>query len=170
MENVKLLNTIIRSRRSIYPKDYTLQDIDNKVVDEILVTAEFAPNHKKTKPWRLRVFRGADKDQLGLALSELYKSLTPPQLFLEKKYEDIKHKISQASCVVTVSVNFSGLVPEWEEVAATAMAVQNMYLMCTAHQVGCYWSTPKICEHLNGFLNLDENQRCLGLFYMGRVQ
>jgi len=62
------------------------------------------------------------------------------------------------------------LVPEWEEIAATAMAVQNMYLTSTANNIGCYWSTPGMMNHLGEFLGLEENQRCYGLFYLGNLQ
>ena len=66
-------------------------------------------------------------------------------------------------------MDFSGLVPEWEEIAATSMAVQNMYLTCTANNIGCYWSSPKIVEKLTESLKIEENQQCLGLFYMGKL-
>ena len=59
-------------------------------------------------------------------------------------------------------------VPEWEEIAATSMAVQNMWLTCTAHDIGCYWSTPKYVKKMNNFFKLKENERCLGFFYMGK--
>jgi nitroreductase len=58
-------------------------------------------------------------------------------------------------------------VPEWEEIAAVAMAVQNMWLTCTALGIGSYWSTPNAIEHLDEPLNLAHDERCLGLFYMG---
>lgn len=169
MEEIEVLKNIIKSRRSTYPKDYINAEIDQNIVEEVLSAASFAPNHKKTKPWRFRVFRDEEKDKLGNKLAELYKSSTPPEMFLEKKYHDITHKISSTNTVITVSVNFSGLLPEWEEIAATAMAVQNMYLLCTAYKIGCYWSTPKLAEQLRFFLNLEENQKCLGLFYMSKI-
>jgi nitroreductase len=163
----KTLKGIIEKRRSIFPKDYTGEEIPQDILDEILSSANFAPNHKKTKPWRFRVFRGEEKEILAKTIAETYKKTTPPQLFLEKKYLDFGNKISKADTIFTISVNFSGLVPEWEEIAATAMAVQNMYLTCTANNVGCYWSSHKVTEHLSEFLELEENQKCLGLFYMG---
>jgi nitroreductase len=46
------------------------------------------------------------------------------------------------------------MVPEWEEIAAVSMAVQNMYLTCTANNIGCYWSSPKIVDHLKESLTL----------------
>ena len=59
-------------------------------------------------------------------------------------------------------------VQEWEEIAATAMAVQNMWLTCVEYEIGCYWSTPKYIDKMNDFFMLKENERCLGFFYMGK--
>ncbi len=167
MNERETLKNIIESRRSIFPKDYTTEEIPHEVLDEILNSANFAPNHKKTKPWRFKVFRGMEKTELGEKLAELYKENTRPEVFLEKKYNDISAKVQKADTVLAVCVSFSPLVPEWEEVAATSMAVQNMYLTCTVNNVGCYWSTPGMKDHIGDFLGLEENQKCYGFFYMG---
>ena len=169
MEKVEILKNIIETRRSIFPKSYSTEEIKENVLTEILISANFAPNHKRTKPWRLKVFRGEEKNQLGLKLAAIYQETTNPQTFLEKKYIDITDKIAMSDSIITITVNFSGLLPEWEEIAATAMAVQNMYLTATAHEVGCYWSTPGMINHLGEFLQLEENQKCIGLFYLGKV-
>ncbi|MBE2273077.1 MAG: nitroreductase [Flavobacteriales bacterium] len=161
---------MIESRRSIFPKDYSGEKIEEEILNEILNSANFAPNHKKTKPWRFQVFRNEKKLELANKLAEIYKTKTRPEVFLEKKYLDIPNKISNTDTLITISVNFSGLVPEWEEIAATAMAVENMYLTCTVHQIGCYWSTPGMIQHLGEFLNLEENQKCIGLFYLGKIK
>lgn len=169
MQNAEVLKNIIENRRSIFPKSYSTEEIDEEVLAEILNSATFAPSHKRTKPWRLKVFRGEEKNQLGARLAEIYKQTANPETFLEKKYLDISDKVSMSNAIVTICVNFSGLVPEWEEIAATAMSVQNMYLTATANEVGCYWSTPGMINHLNDFLGLEENQKCIGLFYLGKV-
>ncbi|MBW8359945.1 MAG: nitroreductase [Weeksellaceae bacterium] len=169
MDEAQILKHIIESRKSSFPRDYTDQEIPHEILEEILNSARFAPNHKKTKPWRFQLFRKNEKAGLGQKLAEIYKETTPSQIFLEKKYIDISSKISRADAVITVSVNFSGLVPEWEEIAAVAMAVQNMYLTCTAHKVGCYWSTPGMIKHIDEYLQLEPNQKCYGLFYLGKI-
>ena len=33
--------------------------------------------------------------------------------------------------------NTENLIPEWEEIAAVSMSVQNMWLTCTANEIGC---------------------------------
>ena len=169
MEKPAVLKEIIESRRSIFPKDYTTEDIEPEILEEIVNSANFAPNHKRTKPWRLKVFKGDEKKSLGQHLADIYKNTTAPEVFLENKYLSFIEKVEKANVIISISVNFSGLLPEWEEIAATAMAVQNMYLTSTAHKVGCYWSSPGMIKHLDGFLGLEENQKCYGLFYLGKI-
>lgn len=169
MNTAEVLKQIIEQRRSIFPKDYTETGISQEIIDEILNSATFAPNHKRTKPWRFKIFRGEEKAKLALEMQEIYRSTQAPQVFLEKKYQDIGFKINKADTVISIVVNFSGLVPEWEEIAAVSMAVQNMYLTCTANKIGCYWSSPKLVDHLKNALQIEENQKCLGLFYMGNI-
>ena len=169
MNKAEVLKDIIEQRRSIFPKDYNETEISHEIIDEILHSATFAPNHKRTKPWRFKVFKGEEKVNLAVEMQEIYKATQAPQVFLEKKYIDIGFKINKADAVISIIVNFSGMVPVWEEIAAVSMAVQNMYLTCTANGVGCYWSSPKIVDHLKDSLTIEENQKCLGLFYMGNI-
>ena len=168
MSKKKILKQIIEERKSSYPKDYSGKKIKEKVVQKILDSADFAPNHKRTTPWRFEVFRDDSKAELAIALAKAYQTASNSE-FSDKKLQSIEEKFLQTDTIFTVSVNYSGKVPQWEELAATAMAVQNMYLTCTAHEVGCYWSTPKEAEYLKDFLKLEDNQMCLGLFYMGKL-
>jgi nitroreductase len=169
MNHAEILKQIIEQRRSIFPKDYSETEISQEILDEILHSATLAPNHKRTKPWRFKIFKGEEKAKLASEIQAIYKATQPEQTFLEKKYQDIGFKINKADAVVSIVVNFSGMVPEWEEIAAVSMAVQNMYLTCTANNIGCYWSSPAIINHLKESLTIEENQKCLGLFYMGKV-
>ena len=169
MNKADILKEIIENRRSVFVKDYVPGAIDETVLAEIIGSAEFAPSHKKTKPWRLKLFKSEEKIRLGQKLAEIYQATTSPEGFLQKKFDNISENVAKADAIITISVNFSGLVPEWEEIAATAMAVQNMYLTSTAHGMGSYWSTPGMIKHLDEFLELDENQKCYGLFYLGKI-
>lgn len=169
MKPQEILQQIIQNRKSIFPKDYSQEAIPDAVLEEILSSTQYTPNHKRTKPWRFQIFRGEEKHLLGRELQEIYKETTASHLFLEKKYQDIGFKVEKSDAVITIVVNFSGLVPEWEEIAATAMAVQNMYLTCTVNNIGCYWSSPKYVELIKNSITIEENQKCLGLFYLGMM-
>ncbi len=170
MNEKEVLSQLIKARKSYFPRDYTGQPIEPSVLKEILDSAQYAPNHKRTRPWRFTLFQGEQKNQMGERLAEIYKEITRPEVFLEKKYIDIPLKWSQSDAVVAIVVNYSGLVPEWEEIAAVSMAVQNMYLSATAAGVGAYWSSISLKDHLGPELGLLENQSCLGFFFMGSLE
>ena len=57
-----LLKHIIKSRKSTFPADYTQEPIAQEIIDDLLDVATYAPNHKKTLPWRLKAFRGDEKN------------------------------------------------------------------------------------------------------------
>lgn len=170
MNESQTLKAIIEQRKSIYPKDYTGVNITKDILNEILKVGCLTPNHKKTAPWRYQLFLGEQKDALAEEMAKLYKTHTPEDKFLEKKYLSIIDKIKSASAIISTSVAISDTVPEWEEIAAVSMGVQNMYLLCSTYQLGCYWSTPKFATYLSEFLNLNDNEKCLGLFYIGTLE
>ncbi|MEM9823103.1 MAG: nitroreductase family protein, partial [Bacteroidota bacterium] len=83
--------------------------------------------------------------------------------------EKTRKKPRKSACVIAICMQRDPeeRVPEWEELAAVACAVQNMWLTCTAYGIGAYWSSPKTIKHTNAFLQLAEGESCLGFFYMG---
>ncbi|MBB5436824.1 nitroreductase [Pedobacter sp. AK017] len=169
MENeIAILSHIIKRRRSIFPVSYTRQEIPVTVIRQILESANYAPTHKLTEPWRFMVFRNEGKTKLGIELARLYKESTPAPQFLQKKYDSITEKIAQSSCVIALNAQLHpDKVPEWEELAALACAVQNMALTAEALNVGAYWSSPGMIANLKEYLNLGGREKCFGLFYMG---
>jgi len=107
---------------------------------------------------------------LGAELQRLYKEHVPAEKFSEDTYNTLAQRVAKADTIISIAVEFSGKVPQWEEVAAVAMAVQNMYLLCTAYELGCYWGTPAFAPKLKDFLHLAENQECYGIFFIGNLQ
>ncbi|SDL24040.1 nitroreductase family protein [Siphonobacter aquaeclarae] len=165
------LNRIIRTRRSIFPPDYTGEEIPVSVVETILANANYAPTHRLTEPWRFTVFRGEGKTRLADFLGDTYQAQTLPELFSEAKWKGTREKVTRSSCVIAICMELHPeKVPEWEELAAVACAVQNMWLTATALNVGAYWSTPGNLALFSEFLGLGPNEKCVGLFYMGYHQ
>ncbi|WP_343487349.1 nitroreductase [Allomuricauda sp. d1] len=158
---------LIRNRRSVFPAQYNDKPIAKKDVEKILEAANWAPTHKKTEPWRFTVLTGEAKEKLGLFLSYKYMATTekPKKIKTKKLIENPKK--AGAIIVIKMQRDPKLSLPEWEEVAAVAMAVQNMWLCCTQLGVGCYWSSPKLIEHMGEFLDLKMGEVCLGFFYMG---
>ena len=167
-KEIDILSRIIQRRRSIFPVSYTEQEIPVELIRQVLESANYAPTHKLTEPWRFIVFRNEGKMKLGAELARLYKEMTPAHQFLQKKYGSILEKAAQANCIITLNAALhADKVPEWEELAALACAVQNMALTAEALNIGAYWSSPGLIDALGSFLNLEKNEKCFGLFYMG---
>jgi nitroreductase len=163
------ISALIRQRRAIFPKTYNDKPISQTLIEEILENANWAPTHRLTEPWRFKVFTGASLARLGQYLADWYKNNTPADSFSEKKYEKNLQNPQRSACVIAICMQRDPeeRVPEWEEIAAVACAVQNMWLTCTAYDIGCYWSTPRAALEADEFLGLQSGERCLGLFYMG---
>ena len=162
-------NDLLRKRRSIFPATYTDRPIERAVLEEMLENANYAPTHRLTEPWRFKVFRGAGKQALTKQLVANYAEVVPLEKQSEKKVAKMRTKIERSDTVIAICMRRDpeARVPEWEEIAATAMAVQNMWLTCTARGIGCYWSSPAAALHGGPAFRLAEGERCLGLLYMG---
>jgi nitroreductase len=163
------VNELIKNRRSIFPKSYIQKSIPKEIIEQILENANWAPTHKLTEPWRFKVFRGDALEQLGSKLSEVYKTITPAEKFSEMKYKKPLKKALQSDTMIAICMQRDPKesIPEWEEVASVGAAVQNMYLTCSAYNIGCYWSSPGTVKYLSEYLGLKEGERCLGFLYMG---
>lgn len=167
MSKVEDILEVIRYRRSVFPKDYIRKEVEKQKIEIILECANQAPNHKMTQPWRYKVFIGAGLEQLADEMVRQYKVVTPKKSFLKKKSDSIHEKVMQSGAVIAICMKVSGKVPEWEEVAAVACSVQNMWLASSAMGIGAYWSSPALISKMDEFLKLKSNQKCLGFFYMG---
>ena len=146
---------LIKARRSIFPKDYTGEDVERKSLEMMLEASNWAPTHGKTEPWRFVVMEresiakffgvcsDAMREKFGAESSEFSK--------YQQKQE--KSKKDKAKCAYIVAICMKRkalpdkLMPEWEEVAATSCAVQNMHLMATSLGVASYWSSGGPIDH-----------------------
>tara|TARA_R110001583_G_scaffold5071_5_gene27983 strand:- start:466 stop:1020 length:555 start_codon:yes stop_codon:yes gene_type:complete len=162
-----MIQDLIKDRRSVFPPQYIDMAIPKKNLDQILEAANWAPNHKNTEPWRFKVLQGGAKVKLGKFLSEKYQQIAErPQQVKIKKLGTYPVK-SAAVIAICMQRDPKESVPEWEEVAAVAMAVQNMWLTSTEMGIGCYWSSPPLIDFMDEFFDLAEGEKCLGFLYMG---
>ncbi|MGB5437599.1 MAG: nitroreductase [Maribacter sp.] len=158
---------LIKRRRSIFPPQFLDKPIAKADLERLLEAANWAPNHNKTEPWRFKVLQGESKAKLGRFLSEKYQEV-------EKRPKQVKIKKLttypvQSAVVLAICMQRDPKesVPEWEELAAVSMAVQNIWLGCTEIGIGCFWSSPGLIKFMDEFFDLAEGEKCLGFLYMG---
>lgn len=169
MDKVKVINEIIRSRRAIFTNMFTGEKIDDEIIWEILENANWAPTHRKTEPWFFVVMSQDKIPELCAFGAKWYKEYTPAESYSVLKHEKIKTKALSASHVIFICMKRDSdkRVPKWEEQAAMACAVQNIWLTTTAHGYGGYWSTPAYALNSEDLIGLKSGEKCYGLFYIG---
>ena len=162
--NKETLNSIIRNRKSIYPNDYTGDEIPDNLIREILLNANHAPTHRMTQPWFFKVYKNESKQKLIDIVSKIDESKIS-----KIKLDKFIQKINDSNTVISIFLNRDEKerLPEWEEIAAVSMAVQNMWLTCYVNNIGSYWSTPGFIHEYGNLIKLDNNQSSLGFFFMG---
>ena len=157
----KKISSIIQSRKSTYPNEFNGKIIEEDIILQLLENANHAPTHKMTQPWLFKIFCNDSKKKL---LDEIILI----NEFSEIKKNKLENSFNKSSHIICICMKKnSDLLPEWEEVAATAMAVQNLWISCVNSNIGGYWSTPKYINKLRTFLKLNTDEICLGFFYLG---
>ena len=169
--NLSEITEIIRNRRTIYPEQFSDRKVHKEQIELILQNAQWAPTHGNTQPWRFHVFMDQSKERLSQFLGTTYLALTPKELQNDAKLAKLMRRPILSSAVIAVSMarQIEKKIPEIEEVEAVACAIQNMHLTCTAYDIGLFWSSPKLIysKEMNDFLGLSEDDKCLGLIYLG---
>ena len=169
--NLSEINELIRSRRTIYPEQFSSRKVHREQIEVILNNALWAPTHGNTQPWRFKVFTEGGLNTLSGFLGKTYLAITPEDKQNDMKLAKMLKRPLLSSVVVAVCMERQAeeKILEIEEIEAVACAVQNIHLTCTAYALGGFWSTPKLIYHplTNEFLGLGEKDKCLGLFYIG---
>jgi len=166
------INELIRNRRATPPRFLAKNEISKEVIQQLLEDANWAPNHKNTEPWRFKVYTGGSKQKLaGDTYSLLTGKLAHGEPLNVQKVEKFKEAIERVPVAIAIILERDAAerVPEWQEIAAVSMAVQNMWLSATSLGLGAFWATPEFLPLLNDLLGIKPRQILLGFFYTGEI-
>lgn len=166
---------ILKTRRSHFRKEFSGQTVDNSVIDYLLECAHQAPTHKLTYPWRFKVFHKESLQSLVNKFLEITIKNSPSDPLTKAQVEKIAKIPHEASHIIAICMKRDEAlrVPEIEEICAVACAVQNIYLgLLNFKHVGGYWSTGTLAHSMevHSYLNLSEQDKCLGFFYVGHIE
>jgi len=171
--DINQLNKLIQTRVSTFPKQYDAgKHVDDAIVNQMLENANRAPTHKLTEPWRFTVFTGKGLTTFAGLQASVYKNAAGNN-FKEDNYQKLLTTPLLASHVISIGMkrHADKNIPEFEEIAAVACAVQNMYLTAAAYNIGCYWTTGGVTsnEAAKPFFDLDTDDKLMGFFYVGVI-
>ena len=167
--NFTALAETIKHRRTIKPATMNGNKIPNEQVAALLELADWAPTHALTEPWRFVVYE--TPSEFCAKHAELYKQFTPEENFNEATYTGFQNTGNKASHVVISYMHRNELtkIPVFEEITATACAIQNLLLGATALNFGVFWSTGGMIlkPAFKDFLKLGELDQVMGVLYLG---
>lgn len=165
------LNHLIRNdRKSIFPQFFTDQPISKETLEVLFENANWAPNHARTEPWRWVVYRGEGRKELAEDVARTYRDNVAVEKQDDKKIGKLVDKILNSDTIIGIVMTRDPKerIPEWEEVAAVAMAVQNLWLSLEPLGIGGYWASPGyFTRDKKSLSRMEERERCLGLFFLG---
>lgn len=168
-----IFNAFVRQRRSTFPDQLAAgEQVDDQIIREILTNATHAPNHGKEEPWHFTVFCGNGLQKLATMQSEFYKN-TAGEKFKTITYQKLQKNPLKASHVIAIGMKRTQHknIPEVEDIAAVACAVENIYLSIAAYGLGGYWTTGGITymDNAKSLFQLGEQDRLMGFFYIGKI-
>lgn len=155
----------IRSRRTSLLVD-ARTPVPAELLDRLIETATWAPNHKRTWPWRFTVLTGEARARLGQAMAEAAATAGGDEV----KVARLRGKYVRSATVVLVwATRAADEVRRREDRDAVAAAVQNLLLVATANGLGSHWATvaDQLVPAVRTVAGLDEGHDLVALVYLG---
>ena len=189
----------IRNRRSIFPSEYDKSpaaDVDPAIIRSLLDAALWSPWHGKCAgnphPAKFIVLGRKGMVQMQELTLDYYdrnwkkvgwgsgRRGTEEQYLAWRKmtHGEITGRWGPCSYMIAIVMQRQSgekRLPEWEEAAATATAVQNLHLQSTKFpSLACYWSSwhdaARDSDEMKRFLNMKPEDKCLGFFVVAQVK
>lgn len=189
----------IRNRRSIFPKSFLKNPppLDDAIIQSLLDAALWSPFHGKCyagqqHPAKFVVLGSKAMVEMQNMTLEYYDHNWENHTWNSKNSEQTNEEAYKkwrqttldeitgrwAPCshmIAIVMRRQSGpkRLPEWEEAAATATAVQNMHIQSTKYpQLACYWSSwhdaARDSDEMKSFLKIGAEDKCMGFFIVAQ--
>jgi nitroreductase len=159
-------DALARARRTSLLVD-TERAVPAELVDRLCTLATWAPNHKRTWPWRFACFTGQARAKLGEAFAD---EMVARSFGDEGKVAKTRTKYLRAPAVLVVgAARHDKPSLDAENRDAVAAGLQNLLLGATAAGLASFWSTAPL-DDAAGALSLcgfDADLRLVGVVYLG---
>ncbi len=157
---------LVRSRRTSMIVDQT-REVPVDLIAELCGLATWAPNHKKTWPWRFAVFTGTGRGRLGDTMAD--------EMERADFGDDVKRAKTRTKYLRTPTTLVVGCAPDANEMLhaenrdAVAAGIQNLLLGATTLGLASFWSTPALTQPqaVLDLCEFDRDDRIVGIIYLG---
>ena len=159
------LEGLITARRSNLLIDGA-REVDSVLVDRIVTSAQWAPNHKRTWPLRVAVITGNSRRTLGDTIADAMAVHGDDEMKVTKT----RGKFMRSPVIIVVAAGEGATQNETEENKyAVAAGVQNMLLMAESFGLAALWGSP--AKGANGAIttlcSMESTDHVMGIIYVG---
>ena len=164
-EIAHIIDDIIRARRTSMLVDKE-RPVPNELIEELCELASWAPNHKRTWPWRFTAITGPAQLRFGDTVAEAMATFGDEPAKVDKA----RTKYARTPAVVVVgSTAGDSELRAAENRDATAAAIQNFMLAATARGLATYWgSCPKGAnDPVAQFCGFEPDTTVVCIMYLG---
>ena len=155
----------LQSRRTI--ELFLQTPIPDRLINDAIEAAVWAPNHRLTEPWRFHVLAGAGRDAMADAVVEWLIADGRP----EGAQRSARSKLLRAPVILIVTQvgNPEDAVRDLEDYASCSMAVQNLLLAAHAEGLIAHLSTDAMAlyEGAKRYLGLASYDRIVAYVNLG---
>ena len=159
------LETLISARRSNLLIDAS-KEVDSALVDRIVNSAQWAPNHKRTWQLRLAVISGDSRITLGDTIADAMAIHGDDEMKVTKT----RGKFMRSPIVIIVAAAEGATTNETEENKyAVAAGVQNMLLMAESFGLAALWGSPAKGANnaITTLCSMEPTDHVMGIVYLG---
>ncbi len=157
---------LVRRRRTSMIVDRD-RDVPLDVIAELCGLVTWAPNHKKTWPWRFALFTGEGRARLGETMAADMRAADFG--------DDAKRDKTRSKYLRTPATLVVGCAPHDDEMLhaenrdAVAAGIQNLLLGATTLGLASFWSTPALADapHVLELSGFAPDDRIVGIVYLG---
>ena len=161
------LESLIRRRRTNLRIDAE-REVPAALVERLCRLATWAPNHKRTWPWRFAALVGDARAELGERLAAAM--LADGRAGDDPKVVKARTKYLRAPVMLAVAVACHDDPGRWlEDRDAVSAGVQNLLLGAEAAGLAGYWGTGQVTEvpAIKELCGFEHNDTVLAFVYLG---
>ncbi len=162
--------TAILGRHTTPPAKMGDPGPDARALRRLLEAAAAAPDHGRLRPYRFLVVTGEGRTALGRLFAEALAAelpgIAPEELDKQRRNPE---RVPLVLIAVLRRFPDHPKIPETEQIAAAAAAVQNLLVAARAMGFASKWATgrPAASPAVRHGLGLAEAERILGILYIG---
>ena len=159
------LENLISARRSNLLIDAS-KEVDPSLVDRIVSSAQWAPNHKRTWPLRVAVITGNSRRTLGDTIADAMAVHGDDEMKVTKT----RGKFMRSPVIIVVAAGEGATQNETEENKyAVAAGVQNMLLMAESFGLAALWGSPAKGANnaITTLCSMEPTDHVMGIIYLG---